>query len=173
MGKLKRCGAGNYPITKYHNKTIQMKIKGTQKISAPRDRVFGALIDPAVLQKCIPGCEQMQKTGENQFSAKLTAGVGPIKGIFTATVSLEDIKAPEHYKLVLEGKGQPGFVKGSAELTLKATAGETSIEDAADVTVGCMLASVGQRMIQATANMLAGRFFSCLESEAEACSQAS
>jgi carbon monoxide dehydrogenase subunit G len=150
-----------------------MKIDGTYKIEAPRDHVFAALIDPDILQKCIPGCEQMVKTGENQFSAKLTAGVGPIKGVFSATVALEDITAPEHYKLVLEGKGQPGFVKGSGELNLKDDAGKTSIEYAGDVNVGGMLASVGQRMIQATANMLAGRFFSCLESEAKAYSQAS
>jgi carbon monoxide dehydrogenase subunit G len=150
-----------------------MKIEGTHQISAPRERVFAALIDPAVLQKCIPGCEQMVKTGENQYSAKLTAGVGPIKGVFTATVALEDITAPEHYRLVLEGRGQPGFVKGSGKLNLKEDGGGTSIEYAGDVNVGGMLASVGQRMIQATANMLAGRFFSSLESEAKAYSQVS
>jgi uncharacterized protein len=149
-----------------------MKIEGTYKIDAPRDRVFAALIDPDILQKCIFGCDQMIKTGENQFSAKLTAGVGPIKGVFNATVALEDIAAPEHYKLVLEGKGQPGFVKGRGELNLKEDAGGTSIEYAGDVNVGGMLASVGQRMIQATANMLAGRFFSCLENEAKAYLQA-
>ena len=62
-----------------------MKIEGTQKIDAPRDRIFAALVDPAILQKCIPGCEQMEKTGDNQYKAKLTAGVGPVKGVFTAT----------------------------------------------------------------------------------------
>ena len=70
-----------------------MKIEGTQKIDAPRERIFAALTDPAVLQKCIPGCEQMEKTGENQYNARLTAGVGPVKGVFTATVSLQDIIA--------------------------------------------------------------------------------
>src|SRR5262249_50009552 len=52
-----------------------MNIEGTHKIGAPQDRVFAALIDPAVLQKCIPGCEQLEKTGENQYRAKLTVGV--------------------------------------------------------------------------------------------------
>ena len=60
----------------------------------------------------------MERTGDNQYSAKLTAGVGPVKGVFTATVSLADITAPSHYKLVVEGKGQPGFVKGAGELNL-------------------------------------------------------
>ncbi|HEY4676603.1 MAG TPA: carbon monoxide dehydrogenase subunit G [Candidatus Angelobacter sp.] len=142
-----------------------MKIEGTQKIGAPRDRIFAALVDPAILQKCIPGCEQMEKTGDNQYKAKLTAGVGPVKGIFTATISLQEIVAPEHYKLVVEGKGQPGFVKGSGELNLRDDGGATEIQYTGDVNVGGLIASVGQRMIQATANMLTGRFFKVLEAE--------
>jgi len=150
-----------------------LKIEGTQKIDAPRDRIFAALVDPAILQKCIPGCEQMEKTGENQYKAKLTAGVGPVKGVFTATVSLQDITTPEHYKLVVEGKGQPGFVKGSGELNLKEADGATEIQYTGDVNVGGLIASVGQRMIQATANMLAARFFKSLEAETATSSPAS
>jgi carbon monoxide dehydrogenase subunit G len=144
---------------------FSLKIEGTQKIEASRERIFAALVDPAVLQKCIPGCEQMEKTGENQYNAKLTAGVGPVKGVFTATVSLQDIVPPEHYKIVVEGKGQPGFVKGSGELTLKDDGGATEIVYTGDVNVGGLIASVGQRMIQSAANLLAGRFFKSRESE--------
>jgi uncharacterized protein len=145
-----------------------MKIEGTQKISAPREQVFDALTDPAVLQKCIPGCEQMEKTGENKYSAKLSAGVGPVKGVFTATVSLEDLRRPEHYKLVVEGKGQPGFVKGSGELEFLDDGGATSLRYSGDINVGGLLASVGQRMIQSAANLMAGKFFTALENETSA-----
>lgn len=150
-----------------------MNIEGTHKVEAPQDRVFAALVDPSVLQRCIPGCEQMEKTGENQYHAKLTVGVGPVKGVFSATVSLEDITAPNHYKLVVDGKGQPGFVKGTGTLDLATEGDGTSIHFTGDVRVGGLLASVGQRMIQATSNMLAGRFFSCLEAEAKEYSKAS
>jgi carbon monoxide dehydrogenase subunit G len=149
-----------------------MKIDGTHKINAPRDRVFAALIDPAILQKCIPGCEQMEKTGENQYNARLTAGVGPVKGVFTATVALEQITPPEHYKLVVEGKGQPGFVKGSGELNLKDADGATEIQYTGDVSVGGLIASVGQRMIQSVAKMMAERFFKALESEVKSSTKA-
>jgi len=145
---------------------LLLKIEGTHKIDAPRERVFAALVDPAILQKCIPGCDAMEKTGDDQYNTRLTAGVGPIKGVFTAIVSLENIKAPEHYKLVVEGKGQPGFVKGAGELNLTEADGGTSIQYTGDVNAGGLLASVGQRMIQATANMLAGKFFASLEIEA-------
>ena len=150
-----------------------MKIEGTQKIAVARERVFAALTDPAILQKCIPGCEQMERTGDNQYSAKLTAGVGPVKGVFTATVSLADITAPSHYKLVVEGKGQPGFVKGAGELNLTEDGQGTSLQYSGEINVGGLLASVGQRMIQGAANMMAGRFFTALEQEAKTYSKAS
>jgi uncharacterized protein len=149
-----------------------LKIEGSYRIEASRQRIFAALIDPQVLQKCIPGCEQLEKAGENQYNARLTAGVGPVKGVFTATVSLADITMPEHYKLVVEGKGQPGFIKGSGALDLKEAESATEIQYSGDVNVGGLIASVGQRMIQATANMLAGRFFKALEAEVKAGAQA-
>ena len=142
-----------------------MKIEGTQTIAAPRQRVFTALVDPDVLQRCIPGCEQLEKSDGNKYNAKLSAGIGPIRGVFTATVALENIKAPEHYTLVVEGKGQTGFVKGTGELNFVEAEGGTSVQYHAEVNVGGLLASVGQRMIQSAANMLAGKFFSCLEDE--------
>ena len=142
-----------------------MKIEGTHQIEAPRERVFAALTDPAVLQRCIPGCEQMEKSGENRYSARLTAGVGPVKGVFTATVSLSELIQPEHYKLVVEGKGQPGFVNGTGDLNLKDAGNTTEIHYTGEVNVGGLIASVGQRMIQSTANLLTGRFFKSLEAE--------
>lgn len=142
-----------------------MKIEGTHQIEAPRKRVFAALTDPAVLQRCIPGCEQMENSGDNRYNAKLTAGVGPVKGVFTATVSLSELVPPEHYKLIVEGKGQPGFVNGTGDLNLKDAGNSTEIQYTGEVNVGGLIASVGQRMIQSTANLLAGRFFKALESE--------
>ena len=84
-----------------------MKIEGTQELNARRERVFQALTDPAVLQRCIPGCERLERTGENSFSTTLNAGVGSIKGVFTGNVRIEDLRSPEHYRIAVDGKGQP------------------------------------------------------------------
>jgi hypothetical protein len=142
-----------------------MKLSGSHKVSAPRDRAFHALTDPAVLQECIPGCQEMEKTGDNQYKATLSAGIGPVKGVFAANITLRDIVAPEHFTLVVEGKGQPGFVKGTGTLNLSEDDGSTAIQYSGEVNIGGMIASVGQRMIQATANLLAGRFFKALQAE--------
>ena len=150
-----------------------MKLSGTHQLSAPRERIFDALTDPAVLQKCIPGCEQLEKTAENQYKAALAIGVGPIKGEFSATVTLHDLRRPEHYGLSVDGTGQPGFVKGSGRLEFREESQGTAVAYSGDVNVGGLLASVGQRMIQATANMMIGRFFSALENETGASQKAS
>jgi len=145
-----------------------MKIEGTQELHAKRERVFQALIDPAVLQRCIPGCERLEKTGENAYSATLRAGVGSIKGVFTGNVRLEDVRPPTHYRIVIDGKGQPGFLKGSGDLDLEERDGATVVNYKGEAQVGGTIASVGQRMIQGAARMMATQFFTAISAEAEA-----
>src|ERR671932_2695135 len=144
-----------------------MKIEGTHELRAPRERVFQSLIDPAVLQRCIPGCERLERTGEDAYAATLRTGVGAIKGVFQGNVRLEEMRAPEHYRIVVDGKGQPGFLKGAGDLDLEERDGGTLVRYAGDVQVGGTLASVGQRMIQGAAKMMATQFFTSLEAEAQ------
>ncbi|HEV8484747.1 MAG TPA: carbon monoxide dehydrogenase subunit G [Blastocatellia bacterium] len=143
-----------------------MKIEGTQELRASRERVFQSLIDPAVLQRCIPGCERLERTGDNAFATTLRAGVGSIKGEFTGIVRIEEMRPPEHYRIVVEGKGQPGFVKGSGDLDLDERDGVTIISYKGDLQVGGTIAGVGQRMIQGAARMMASQFFAAIEAEA-------
>ena len=144
-----------------------MKIEGTHELRAPRVRVFQALTDPEVLKRCIPGCEQLEKTGENSYAATLRAGVGSIKGTFKGNVRLEEIRQPEHYRMIVDGKGQPGFLKGTGDIDLEEREGATIIKYAGDVQVGGTIASVGQRMIQGAAKMMASQFFTAIEVEAK------
>ena len=144
-----------------------MKIEGTHQLNASRERVYELLVDPGVLQRCIPGCERLEKTAENTYSATIRTGVGAIKGVFTGTVRLEDMRPPEHYRIVVEGKGAPGFLKGSGNLNLEPQGEGTLINYTGDLQLGGTIASVGQRMIQGTAKMMASQFFTALDAEAK------
>jgi carbon monoxide dehydrogenase subunit G len=144
-----------------------MKLEGTHHLNAPRDRVYQSLINPEVLRRCIPGCERLEKTGENTYSVTIRTGVGPIKGVFTGMVRLEDMRPPEHYRIVIEGKGAPGFLKGSGILDLAEEGAGTLIKYTGDLQLGGTIASVGQRMIQGTARMMATQFFTALGAEAK------
>jgi carbon monoxide dehydrogenase subunit G len=142
-----------------------MKIEGTYQIHAPRDRVFSAIIDPEVLQKCIPGCELLEKTGVDEYAATMKAGVGSVKGTFKGDVHLRGMRPPDHYELSVSGKGGPGFVKGTAIFELEEVDASTMINYSGEMQVGGIIAGVGQRMIEAAAKMMAGKFFAGLERE--------
>ncbi len=142
-----------------------MKIEATYEINASRERVFAALTEPEVLRRAIPGCESLEKTSEDSYMATMKAGVGAIKGTFKGEVRLEDMHAPEHYRIVVEGKGAMGFAKGSADFDLEDKDGGTLIKYSGEMQIGGTIAGVGQRMIQGAAKMMASQFFAKLEAE--------
>lgn len=144
-----------------------MKLEGTHQLHAPRARVYALLTNPEVLQRCIPGCERLEETGPNSYSTTMKAGVGSIKGIFNGTVRLEDLRPPEHFRMIVDGKGTPGFAKGTGDLGLEDQGDTTLVRYSGDLQLGGTIASVGQRMIQASAKMMATQFFTALEAEAK------
>jgi carbon monoxide dehydrogenase subunit G len=144
-----------------------MKLEGSHQLNARRERVYESLVNPEVLQRCIPGCEKLEKIGDDTFAATIRTGVGSIKGLFNGTVKLEDLRPPEHFRMVVEGKGPPGFLKGAGDLDLIQEGETTKVNYSGDVQVGGTIASVGQRMIQGTVKMMASQFFTALGAEAQ------
>jgi len=144
-----------------------MKLEGSHQLNAPRERVYQCLIDPDVLERCIPRCEGLEKIGENSYAATIRTGVGSIKGVFNGNVRLEDMRPPEHYRIVVDGKGAPGFLKGSGDFALEGQGDTTLIKFSGELQVGGTIASVGQRMIQGAAKMMATQFFTALAAEAK------
>ena len=142
-----------------------MKLQSTYQVPAARDQVFAALTDPAVLQRCIDGCESFDKKDNGTYEARLRVGVGSVKGVFTGTAGMEEVRAPESYRLKVEGRGAPGFVNGSAAMQLVDKEGETAVTCDADLAVGGVIVAVGSRLIEAVARRMMDRFFENLSRE--------
>ena len=140
---------------------MAIDMSGEERISAPIDRVWQALNDPAVLEQCIPGCERLVAERENAFSAIVTIKIGPIKARFAGEVELSNIDPPRSCTISGEGKGGvAGFAKGGADVTLHEEApGTTLLIYAAKVDIGGKLAQLGSRLIQSTSKKLADEFF--------------
>ena len=136
-----------------------MKIEGGHEISAPRQRVWDAFLDPERLRQAIPGCERLEALGNDEFKATMKVGVGAVKGTFEGKVRLSDKKAPDSYRMAVEGSGGPGFVRGEAAITLTDTPTGTRVSYSADVQVGGLIAGVGQRMLGGVSKMMADQFF--------------
>ena len=138
-----------------------MDISGEFSIPANREQVWAALNDPEVLARCIPGCDSVERTGENSFDAKMSAKIGPVKARFNSSIELSNINPPVSYTLSGEGKGGPaGFGKGSAQVELQEQEDGTLLRYTAELQVGGKLAQIGSRLVGGATKKIAKDFFS-------------
>ncbi len=142
-----------------------MKVDGSYQFDAPRERVWTVLLDPQALKGCIPGCESLTATGEDQYEAIMKVGVAAIRGTYKGKVRITDKDELNSYKLLIEGSGGPGFVRGEAAVELADNGSSTQVTVHGDGQVGGTVAGVGQRMIGGVAKMLMGQFFDCLKKQ--------
>jgi carbon monoxide dehydrogenase subunit G len=137
-----------------------MEMTGEQLIPQAQDVTWKALNDTAVLKACIPGCESIEQTGDNEYQLVMTARVGPVSAKFKGKMTLSDIVAPQSYRLVFEGQGGvAGFAKGEASVNLAPQEGGTKLAYAVKAMIGGKLAQVGSRLIDGVAKKIAGEFF--------------
>ena len=137
-----------------------MDMKGEYRIAASREKVWEALNDPETLKQCIAGCEELEKTSDTEFSARVHTRIGPVSAKFTGKVELSEIDPPNGYRISGEGQGGvAGFAKGGAAVKLTEDGGETVLTYEANATVGGKLAQIGSRLIDATSRKMADDFF--------------
>lgn len=139
-----------------------MELSSQQSLAVCQADAWAALNDIELLQRCIPGCESITPTGENQYEVLVTAAVGPVKAKFKGKLKLENLQPPNSYTLQFEGQGgAAGHAKGSADVSLKPMAErETLLEYRAKAQVGGRIAQIGSRLVDMAAQKMAGEFFS-------------
>jgi uncharacterized protein len=138
-----------------------VELKGERLLAADRASAWAALNDIEMLKSCIPGCESITATGENQFEIAMMAAVGPVKARFKGKLALVDVVAPSAYTMKFEvSGGQAGFARGEARVTLaEVSARQTQLAYVADAQIGGKLAQIGSRLVDAAAGATADKFF--------------
>ena len=140
---------------------MSMEMTGEYRIPAPRQRVWEALNDPAVLKACIPGCKQLEKVSDTDFNAIVATKVGPVSATFRGSVNLSEMDPPNGYTLTGQGQGgAAGFARMGARVSLKQESEDTVLAYAAQADIGGKLASVGSRLVHTVARKNADDFFS-------------
>jgi carbon monoxide dehydrogenase subunit G len=143
-----------------------MEMSGESRIAAPREKVWAALNDPAVLKASIPGCQALEKVSDTEMTATVQAKVGPVKATFQGHVTLSDIDPPNGYRIEGEGKGGvAGFAKGGADVKLTPDGEGTLLSYTVNAQVGGKLAQIGGRLIDATAKQMADQFFTAFAAQ--------
>ncbi len=141
-----------------------MELTNEIRIRAPRERVFAALQDPIILRQAIPGCETLEAISPTEFTATVSAKIGPLAATFKGAVSLSDINPPASYSVSGEGKGGPaGFAKVRAQVNLLADGDETVLSYQVKADIGGKLGQLGGPLVDRTAQKLAGEFFQKFE----------
>jgi hypothetical protein len=137
-----------------------VKLAGTAVLPAAREAVWEILTNPEKLAKLLPGCEQLLPDGPDRYRVAIKFGIAAISGKYGGSVELLEKRPPESLRMKVEGKGAPGFMNGDGRITLAATQdGQTEVRYEGEAHVGGLIASVGQRMIEATARKIVQQFF--------------
>lgn len=145
-----------------------MKIAGSYSLPVSQQRAYEVLQDPAILARCMPGCDRLDKVGEDSYEMKMKMLIASINGLFDGKVRIAGQNPHTSFKLIVEGTGKIGFVKGEGLLTLTPNEHGTHVGYDGDVHVGGTIASVGQRLIDTTSKMIIKRFFDKLVTEVSA-----
>ena len=143
-----------------------MELSGEHRFSAPRERVWALLLDPQILQQCLPGAEDLVEVGPEEYEARMKIGVAAIRGTYQGRVKIHDKDEPNSYRMAVEGKGPAGQISGDAQMTLVEDGDGTLVHWSGNANVRGTLARVGGRVMQPAAKMIVGQFFNCLEEKA-------
>ena len=141
-----------------------MELLGERLIPASIDATWAALNDPGALKACIAGCESLERTGPDAFTAVVAVKVGPVSARFKGNLQMTNVVAPTSYTINFDGQGGvAGFGKGSADVSLAAEGSGTKLSYVARAQVGGKMAQVGSRLIDAAAGKIAEDFFTAFE----------
>ena len=139
-----------------------MDLTASYVFPAPIERTWDLLMDTDSIGRCLPGCRGLRPAGTDRYEVELGIGIAAITGEFKGTIAIEEKNAPHSYKLLVEGAGRPGFVKGHARVTLTPDGDHTRVDIAASADVGGMIARVGQRLLEGVARTTMDKFYACL-----------
>ena len=143
-----------------------MDMQGSRQLAVTQQQAWDALNDPAVLKACIPGCDKVEPTGENQYAIGMALKIGPVSAKFSGKINLSDINPPTSYKINFEGQGgTAGFGKGDSAVTLTPNADGCELAYTVHASVGGKIAQLGQRLIDGAAKMMAEDFFKRFDEE--------
>lgn len=136
-----------------------MKIDGSYTVPIDAGRAYSMLQDPVILARCMPGCDHLARIGDDEYEMKMKMVISSLNGLFAGTVKIADRNPPDQFRLIVEGNGKVGFMKGEGLLTLVPVESSTEVKYEGEVQVGGNIARVGQRLLDATSKLIIKKFF--------------
>jgi len=145
-----------------------VELTGSYAFNAPQELVWEMLLECDVLARIMPGCEKLERTGENAFEGRLNIRIGPVQGVFQGTVELSDLRPSHGYHILVNGRGPAGIVRGEGDLQLAPTETGTDLSYQGSGQVSGRIASVGQRLMDSSAKAIVSQSLQNLEKQIQA-----
>jgi carbon monoxide dehydrogenase subunit G len=142
-----------------------MEIAETYRMPASPERVWALLMDPEAIRTSIPGCQALTALGDDRYKATLSVSMAAITGTYEGTVAIVDKVPHSSYRMLVEGQGRPGFVKGDATIGLRPDGDGTLVDVHGKIQTGGLIARLGQRLIANVSKMMQDRFFANLQAQ--------
>ena len=93
-----------------------MKLNGSHKFKASGATVFNAILNPSVLQSCIPGCSGVQYLDNNRIRANITTPLPGLKGPYGVIINIAQLQAPNFLVLQVQRKGKGGSINAVSQI---------------------------------------------------------
>jgi carbon monoxide dehydrogenase subunit G len=146
-----------------------VEIEGAYEIAAPRELVWEMVLDPDILSRVVPGCDKLERTGDNEYQGKMRIKVGPVDGVYKGTLALSELRPLEGFHLAVNGRGASGNVRGEGDVQLESTEnGDTLLRYVGQGEVSGRMATVGQRLTQSSARAITKQCLNNLDRQVEA-----
>jgi hypothetical protein len=149
-----------------------MRVHGTFEFRTPPAAVYEALLDPAALQSCIPGCETLEAVGPGRYRATVKVGIGGIRGTFQGDVTITDEEPERGYRMEVTARGGPGTVSGTATIRLTPSGDDTTVDVEGEARMSGPAAGVAQRLFGGIASSMMNQFFGCMRSRVASSNEA-
>lgn len=145
-----------------------MELSGKHIFDAPREAVYRAMTDPAILRRTLPGCQRLEPQGDGAYSITLTIGLAIIKGTYTGIIELLNEVPPESFSLKLDANGGVGAVSGQGDFHLAPTGDTQSmLTYSGEANIAGKIGFFARPLLKAGAAMVIGQFLRAMDAEVE------
>ena len=140
-----------------------MKFEGESRLKRARAAVWDALVDPAVIERCTPGCQSLSIVAPDDFELVTKVGIASISGTYKGRMRLGEKVAGERYAMSAEGAGPIGTMSVAGVVTLADEGDETLVGYSFEATVGGAMTGMAQRALLPIAKLLTKQFFKSVD----------
>lgn len=137
-----------------------MRIADAQWIPSTPHQTWDALMDPDVLQKCLPGCANIERRSPTEYALCLQSHVAGVEARYQGEILLSELNPPHSCSLAFEGKSETASLAiGTAQIHLSDKDNGTRLAYTVAAMAGGSLAKVGEPLLLKAGNKVVSQFF--------------